>query len=670
MAGFLAPLLGAGANLFGAFQDMKQQNWMNGQIVDLMNRNQSAINTGQQQWLSNQDPARDSSLQLRDRFKNALFGQDDGTGGSMALVDQLMQAYPELMEQLLGAGANPWARGTSPGMQSAMDSGAANQNIFGQGANTALQAFQGGGWSPQRQDTQDRFMDFLNGQGAQMGALSDVGLSLLGDRGQTANTAGFQDRAMNTLNAGGMNGQLNKASEKGAFLLDSNGRTGTLDALQGMGLGMFGNQGFNGQNSALFGAGMGQMNEGALGTKGLTQAGGMAELVGLEDLMNGGQTAASNFLGQRGANLAGREALLPMQQVYNNVRESAASDARGAFLKAIRAAQARKGTAAGVVAAGGSESDPLAEWADQSMQHVSDAGRKALIDQQGLQLNQMGIGSNMVGQGGALENNRYGVASGLVQGMEGNANQRFGIGGNIAGSAAGNALGFAGLGSQSALGAQGQESGRFGMGLDAMTNVNSGAANNANVFGNLGLGAMGVENNRMGLGGNLLQNFNNNRIQGGQLMNSSLTDQGQFALGSGGLANNFGNSSTNAANNLFQQMLQSGTFGAGLNQQQMTGIQQQLMNVLGLNRDNATNFNNAIGNMINLGQQGNQLQIAGLQQAPPASAGHNAQAFTPIAQGLANAMTPNGGQNNNSGGGGIQQPFGQTWNPPPWTGSK
>ena len=665
---YLAPLLGAGANLFGAFQDMKQQNWMNGQIVDLMNRNQRAIDTGQQTWLSNFDPARDSSLQMRDRFQNALFGQEDGTGGSMAQLDQLMQQYPGLLEQLLGSSANPWDRGTSPGMQGAMDQAAGNQNIFSQGADTALGAFQGGGWSPQRQDTQDRFMDLLNGQGAQMGAFSDVGLDLLGNRGQTANTMGFQDRAMDMLNAGGMNGQLNKASIKGAGLLDSDGRTNTLDALQAGGLGMFGNQGFNQQNSALFGAGMGQMNENALGTKGLTQAGGMAEQVGLGDLIAGGQSGASNYLSNRGSNLADREALLPLEQVIANARERAALDTNSAFKRATRQALARRGGSASVVAAGGSENDPMSEWANQASTAVSEAGRKAAESQQGLQLQQMGVGAGMVGQGGALENNRYGAASSLVQGMEGNATNRFGTGGQIAGNAAGNALGFAGLGSQAALGGQGQQTDRFGMGLNAMTNVNAGAGQNANIYGNLGLGAMGVEGNRMGLGSNMLQNFNQNRISGGQLMNGSLTDQGNYALGAGGLANNFGNSSANAANTLFQQMLQSGQFGAGLNQQQMAGFQQLFNNALGLNRDNASNFNSAINNLTTLGGQGNQLQIAGLQQAPPAQQSNQSSAWAPIGSALTNAMMP---QNANSGGSsGIQQPFGQTWNPPPYTGGK
>lgn len=632
MADLVTGLIGAGTQIYGLLNNMHQQKWLNDFAINQLNNQRAAQERGVQSWNASADPARDSSLALRDNLAALMLGND----GSSAQLSNLLQNYPGLLDQLLGSGADPFARGMNPGMQNALSRQDQSANSLLDSAGIASQVFSGGGWTPGREDSQARFMDMLNGMGAEMGTLSDVGTSLLSGRGQNAYTLGLQDRGMDAINRGGMTDQLQRAWAASGGLLDPQGRTGTLNSLQNSGLGMLQAQGFNPQNSALFNSGLNTMNEGALGTKGLTAAGGAAEAAGLGDILNGGQSPISQALASRGLDLASRESLLPPEVAMLIARENASRDAQGAFRQAQRQALARKGGAAGIVAAGGGEHDPMSEYADQAARAVSDAGRKALLDQQGLQLQQANMGAGMAGQAGGLDNSKYSAASNLVQGLEGNATQRYLGSAGISGNALQNALGYANLGSSNALGGQQQETQRFLGGLQLQPDITNSATGQLNAYGNLGLGAGSLENARMGTGLNSLQAYNQNRLGAGSLMNNSLTDQGQYALGAGNLQNSLTGNYMNAMNSLFGNNLAAGQFGAGLNQAQMNGYNQLFNNTLGYNRDNLTGLQSAIGNLINLGGQGLTYATAGMGQVAAPQYINTQPAFANIAQGLGN----------------------------------
>jgi len=590
----LPGLIGAAMDIYGNFRQGQQQSWENGLTMEQFNRRNAANERGVEAWNASADPARDSALQLQNLFMQSLYGD----GGSQVQLMNLLQQYPGIMESLVGSGSDPFGRGSNPMMSSLLSGGMSGLDFYGQGANTAMQGFQGGGWTQPRETAQARFMDLLNGQGAEMGTLGDVGTDLLGRRGQTALTQDIQKIAGSALGAGG----------------------------------------FNPENRNLLNLGMSGMSGGALGTAGMTEAGGLAALVGLQDLANGGRTAISTGLGNRGLDLANREALLPMEQAYQIAREDAARNTAGAFKKAQRAALARRGGSASVVAAGGSEDDPMSEWADSAARSVSDAGRQALMGQQSLGLNQMGIGANMAGAGGGLENSRYNAASGLVGAMEGNATQRYQANAGVADRALQNALGI------------------------------------ASTYGNLGLGAGSLENSFMNTGAGLLDSYNRTRLGAGGLMNSAISDQGQYALGLGGLANNFQNSYFGANNNLFNNNLAMGQFGQGLNRDQLNAFQQYYGNMAGMNRDNLTGANMANTLLFNLAGQGMDYARAGLtgQNYGVTPASQLANPWSAIGQGIGNSnlgglFGGGGTQSFNSGGfsalgGAAGQGLQNSWN--------
>ena len=585
-------LVGAGMDIYGQLRQQHQQNWQNGLTMEQFNRRNAAQDTGGEMWRSSFDPARDTSLQLRDLFMAAL----SGDGGSQQQLSQLLQDYPGVMDRLVGGGSDPFGRGINGGMQSLMDQNAERRGAYTSAADQAFGTFANGGMTPGRQAAQDRFMDILN------------------DPSQSNLTQGFQDRALDAINRGGMNDQLQRAWAGAGSLLDPEGATDTLDALQYGGLDMFGDRGMNDQNSALYDRGLSGLYGGALGTAGLTEAGGMAELTGLQDLQEGGRTDLSQALGGRGMDLANREALLPIEQVYQIAREDAARNTEGAFKRAQRQAAARKGTSGAVVAAGGAEGDPMSEWADLASRSVSDAGRQALITQQGLQLNQQGQGLGAAGNAGQLENARYGAAGDLVRGMEGNATQRYQADAGIAGGALSNALGYAGLGSQTALGGQEQETQRFLQALVLLPTLSNAAAGQMSAYGNLGLGAGQLEDARR-----------RTSLSGGELLNRSQTDAGNYALGSGQLGMGLENSYQKAGDTLFDQYLKGGTFGMGLNQQELAAFQQLFNNTQGFNRDNFSNTQTGVNNLYNLGGQGLQYALGGIGAGSNYQPGSNQQ---------------------------------------------
>lgn len=511
-AAAIPALIGAGTSIAGLISNMRMQNWLKDFSINQLNNNRQAQETGFDMWRNIFDPARDSTLQARDHFANLLFGPE----GSSAQVSNLLQQFPGLIEQYLGAGSNPWERGISGEMSSLLGQNAERRGAYTSAADNAFGIFGNQGAYDPRTSLQERLMDMVNGQGAEMGALSDLGLDLMGRRGQTAFTQGLQDRGMDAVNAGGM--------------------TDTLRAAQG---------------------------------------------VGLDVLENRGADPISQALRGRGLDLASREALLPMDQAYQIAREDAARNTEGAFKRAQRQALARRGESASVVAAGGAEGDPMSEYADAAARSVSDAGRQALMGQQGLNLQQMGQGTQMALGAGSEQNNRFLSALGLFPSLQNSATS------------------FAGT------------------------------------MGGLGNSAYGNELQGMQLGSGMLNNYNNFRLGAAGQLDNSYANQLNYGLNAGRLGMDLENSYQNAGNNLFNNYLAGGRFGADLNLASMNGYNQLFNNLMGYNRDMMTGFDNNLNRMINLGGQGLGYATAGLtnQNAPPQYI-NTGQQWSNIGQGL------------------------------------
>ena len=310
---------------------------------------------------------------------------------------------------------------------------------------------------------------------------------------------------------------------------------------------------------------------------------------GMTDPLRQAQDIA-NQAGQRGLSLLNRDALLPMDQVYNAAGEGAFRAGDSAFKRAQRQALARKGGSASVVAAGESQNDPFSEYEDTLSKQVADARRQALQGQQGLGLQQMGLGSQTALGGGGL-----------------------------------------------------------------FPQLQNSATNLATGYGGLGLGAGQLENSRMWTGNALLDSFIKTQLGGGSLVNQGLTGMQDYAMGLGGLANQFGNSYQNAGNQGYNNILNAGQFGAGLNQQQYNGMNSYFNNMLNFNGQNSSNLQNLSMNpLFNLSNQGLQLYQTGLGAAPPPlQTVNNSQPVQNLTQGLSKVSGPMfgaGGGGSTSGG--------------------
>jgi len=581
MASFIQPAIGAGLSIFDYFQQLNAAHWAQAAEIEKLNNARALQDKGLGAFHGAYDPSREKSLQINDLLM-ALTG---GNEGMAAQLNDLIMQTPGLADQLFGAGSDPFGRGMNPAGAEYQGNLAGNLTGLQGGQNLAMQGFQGGGWTPGAEYSQDRFSDMMNGQGAAMGGLQDTGTRLFGSEGGNNWTNSTQDRAVDAINRGGMNDQLQAAWASSGALLNPQGRTSNLDALQSLGSGMFAAQGFNPQNSAL---------------------------------------------AARGADLAGREALMSPAEMFQFSREDAARAIMGAQKKALRDSLARGGKAAGVVRAGGAESDPMSEWADAAGRAVSDAGRKALIDRQGLGLQQMATGAGM------------------------------------SNAALSNALGYGNLGSQTSLGGQQQETQRFLQALGLLPEISNSAATQMNSYNSGASGGAGAALGRASLGANAMNMYNNAKIGAGNLYNTSLGNQNTYATNLGSLANNFGQTYNAGQNALFGNNLNSGKFGADLNNQQFagqtTGVTQyqQFLNSL------LTGMAQSNSNLTDLAGKGTSLVGASLGVPINSTAG-----APPSLGGIASAVSkaPSfSGTVNISGSGGGSPDLSQPGYDPKWHG--
>ena len=596
MADFLSAGLGAGMQAWGLINAMQNRKWDEGQTVDQMNRQQEAISYGRGRWQDSEIPARDNSLNLIE-----LFGGD--IQNSRARLGDLAEKFPGLIESLMGKGSDPYARGSNPAMSSLLERMMGAEGSYKDAAGAAMNDYTGGG-DPRGNDMMDRIMDLINGQGEQMAGLTDIGGWATGTRGRNDFINNTSERGIDTMNRNGMSPILQDAYDRISEITKAGGKNATLDALKSKGMGLFNDEGVSSQNSGLLDSALEQITGGALGTAGLTKAGGQAEQVGLNDVANGGQTPEAQYLLKRGMELSKENPLLPMDKVVQMAREEAARNGMNAYRKSTRDSIMRGGKAAGIVRGTG-END---EFADILSREVSDAGRKAQTDQQGLQLQQTGIGAGMAGNAGTLTNNRYSLAGDLVKGMEGNATSRYAAGAGLAGTALQDALGRMNTGSGTAGSAQEQETRRLLESLGLMPRVSDAAGNQVNIFGQLGIGAEGQANNNLKTGLDAYNMYNTSRIGGMNAGTNQFNANSNAKTNSGNLLNLFLNGGVNANNSAFTNNLNTGQFGAQLNANEMNGWEQNFAN------NHYAGYQGGIENLLRLAGMGQSYSAAGLPQ--------------------------------------------------------
>ena len=297
----------------------------------------------------------------------------------------------------------------------------------------------------------------------------------------------------------------------------NNGMTSTLSMLLNPMQGIINSQGNNAQSNALMGGGN--------------------PLIASQ-----GQTGITQGLESQGMNLFNQQALMNPAQAASLARNQAATDYSQQAQHAESQALARGG-GAGATVANGMQNQGMADFANQAAQGTSSAVTSALQNQQQLQLQQQLTGGQIANSAGNLQNAFLGTGGGMT-------NQS----GNLANSL------YMG-----------------GMGL-APTTQNA-ATNNMSAYLSGGNNGSTNQLGMLGAGSSLAQMLETGQLGGLNAYNSTMGNQNQYALGSGGLgqtaANNlYGNTIAGGtlANSQFQNILNGMSSGYGTQNSTLTGL--------------------------------------------------------------------------------------------------
>lgn len=429
--------------------------------------------------------------------------------------------------------------------------------------NIAQQNFSTGGWTPQYQQQYNQLGNFLSGLANN--PAQSASNTLLGNTGNTQYTAQMQSNALNGMAGGGYTPTLNVAGAPVEQILNTGGQTQFTNAL--------------------FNSGQGALAPTNLGVAGLTNTGAQGEQTALGVLQNNGQMPITQNLQGLGLNLASQPSLLTPQEAISFAANQAGTQNANQFKQAYANAVARGG-GPGADVANGMSNQAMADFANQSAQNVSNAVQQALVQQQGLQLQQAGMGANMAQSGGNLQNQFLGTASGLLGGLENTAAQRFGLGGQQ--------VGQAGNLSNELL----------GTGLNMIPALQNSATNVVNTYGNLGNQASGLQNSFLNSAGNIQGMLNSNILGGMNAYNATMGNQNQYDLGMGGLSNSISANQGNLLNEIFGQGISSGNLALGQNQGLTNAMNQGFGNQLNLGSLYGSYINpayNALGQLAGYG---------------------------------------------------------------------
>lgn len=466
-------------------------------------------------------------------------------------------------DQMAGYGAGSY----NPALQSALDRmsyfGGNDSPMYGLGT-TAGNLFSGGGWTPQYQDIFDNLSALQKGYNSTQQNMSDVGNGLMSMRGQTAQTQGMQDRMMDTANAGGWSDPLKLSQAATEEVIGQRGRTSPLENLSSTG------------SSLLQSGGLSPQAQAALGVAG-------------QGFANQGQTSQTQGLVNRGLNLAGVDALIPLDKAITMAREDANRTVRGKAEQAMRQALARGGDAGSVVGYGGRNAG-IMDFADQASDLEAAAVRDAVKNYQDAAQKQQQIGGSLATSGLGAEGERLGTFGQILSALQNAQTSGRSLGSNLA------------------LGSEGLMSDRQLSSLGLVPTFQNAASNLLGTATQGGLGAGNLELGRMNLGNTMANGALNSMLSANQLANSTMGNQNQYALGGGSLANSLYNSTLGANNNWL-----SGLLGGLNSNNQMAANTGQFANDAAKNWGNM--YNSVSGNWNNANQFMGNMAGAGLNYA-------------------------------------------------------
>lgn len=485
IAGFATSLIGS---IIGGVAGQNETQWLKGLLMQILQTGDKNQARGLEQYSN----ITNSMLPLIQQGANTSGSLLNGPEGLLSGITDLLKGQQQQIPGMF-SGAGDWKGGNA-------DLASQLQGILTGGSGTkdlANQVFAGGGWTPQGQQGFDQISKLLGGplQGTSqgMGAMND----LFSNGGGNDFTRQLQNTARQTLSDGGVTGVLQTAGDPLMSILGAGGDTGNNDILRQFGLDALETGGFTG--SARQGVGS-----------------------ALEQVLSGGETPTTQGLQDRGLELFGREALLPIEQVLSFARDEAGRASRNQFEGVQRRALARGGGPAALSQSGMAQG-VMGEFADETAENQANAVMKALLGQQQLRQNEQLAGANAASQGANAATSRFGAGGDLLSSLESGATARYKAGGDLA------------------QGANQNETQRLLSALGIVPDIQNSATNVMGTLGNLGVQGAGVENDRTGLATNLLKILTGNELGQNQVGLESLIkllgNQNQYALGAGQLGN-------------------------------------------------------------------------------------------------------------------------------------
>jgi hypothetical protein len=580
-------------SLLGFLSGNSQQKWDRNALVNVLNTLNQANSFGTQYGRGFLDPAGDAAKELLTRAGMFTWGNDGNPGALSSLGDRVNSTYQNLTPGQFAQNViqqNPGMfDSTMQGMQGAAGQAGGLQDVFSK-------ILAQGGRTEDGQNLSARLFDLINGQGAQLQGMGDQGFKMLmnpssqmtrtmqGVGSDAAQNGGFNSglesalaAALGISNAGGTNGNID-AGISNALRLAGGGNTAGLDALRKAGLG--------GLTSNL-------------GVAGLTPTGAQGETTALQGLQNGGATGFTQFMQNRGAQLAGQDAVLPTLLAMDMARGDAATQYQHAAEKARSQALAHGG--GGSVVANGTANDAMSEFADQAAQGISKNVTDTLFGQQGLGLQQQAQGANMGLQAAGQETTRLNNFGNLLQGLEDVATRRYGVGGGLLAGAEGQATQNQGVGLGALSNFTGQQSDNVLKALGLVPGIQNAATNNAGTLGGLGLGAGQLDLGTAQAGGNLLNQFNQLRLGGMNSLTGLLGQENQYNLGAGGLVNQAVGNQGSILNNLFGNQLAGQQLGMSQTNSFYQTLSDLMRNQLGVAGLGTGLFQTGLGSLGNSG---------------------------------------------------------------------
>ncbi len=279
------------------------------------------------------------------------------------------------------------------------------------------------------------------------------------------NYQGILNAANQIIGNGGQTAQSETAANMAQQYLQGQGSN--LGSLLTSGNTLLGNQGQTPGTQAL-----NQTGQNILGTQGMTPQLLSAINSAQQLVNNGGVNPMTSSLFNRGSQLSAQNPLLPMA-LAGGFAQDQAGQQFAQQAQNLRSQLAARGQGPGSVVANGAGNQALADLSGQAIPGISQALQNALVGQQGLQLQQTGLGLNTASGASGQSISNLANALGALSNLTNSGTNLLGTGGNL-------------LGSGQSLALQGQQT-----------------------------------------GGNLLNQFNQASLGGGQLLNSILGTQNQ-----------------------------------------------------------------------------------------------------------------------------------------------